>query len=297
MNNILEKYGYEPNADEINASVETIVSNISGAISPKMLRDCLGMMDLTSLKNTDTPSDIKKLTGKVNDFHTRYPDYPNPASICVFPNFANVVRQQKKCDDVRITVVSGVFPHSQSFIEVKTLEASMAVENGADEVDIVIALNAFLDGDYDTVASEIRAVRSAIDEVAARQGRKAILKVILETGLLVEPKAIAEASFIAMESGADFIKTSTGKVEVSATPVAAYVMCQAISAFYKVTGRKVGFKPAGGMTTSKDAACYYCIVSSVLGNEWLNKNLFRLGVSRMANNLLSDLEQMTVSFF
>ena len=173
----------------------------------------------------------------------------------------------------------------------------MAVEQGADEVDIVLALNAFLAGDHEAAAEEIRQVRKTIDAVAAKQGRKVHLKVILETGLLRTPEAIANASFLAMEAGADFIKTSTGKVDVNATPVAAYVMCECIAKYQEVTGKMIGFKPAGGISSAMDALCYYSIVSSVLGKEWLNKEFFRFGVSRVANSILSAVEQKTVSFF
>lgn len=297
MEYYFEKYGYRPDNKAIDRNLEIIASNINGMLSGDQLKDCFGMMDLTSLKNSDTPSSVRKLVEKVDAFRSSFPSYPNPASICVFSNFAPVVKAVKKSDDVNITVVSGVFPHSQSFLDVKLLECKMAVEAGADEVDIVLALNAFFDGDFNAVSAEIAAIRETVDKCASAQGRKVILKVILETGLLVTPENIAAASFIAMEAGADFIKTSTGKVDVSATPMAAYVMCECIKAYYKKTGRRVGFKPAGGMTTSKDAASYYLIVSAVLGKEWLNKGLLRFGVSRMANNLLSDLEQRTISYF
>lgn len=292
-----QKYGYEPDMDTIDSQLSILARDIDGAMTPEMLAACFGMMDLTSLKNNDTPSSICRMVEKADALKKYYPSYPNPASVCVFSNFAPVVKACKKSEDIHITVVSGVFPHSQSFLEVKLLECRMAVEAGADEVDVVIALNAFLDGDYERVYDELSAIRKAVDEAAASQGRTVILKAILETGLLVTPENIAVASFIAMEAGVDFIKTSTGKTEVSATPSAAYIMCECIRAFFKATGRKVGFKPAGGMTTGRDAACYYLIVSSVLGKEWLDKSLFRFGVSRMANNLLSDLEQCKVNYF
>ena len=218
-------------------------------------------------------------------------------SVCVYPNFASVVRDTRNSPELHVTVVSACFPSSQSFLEVKVRECELAVENGADEVDIVLALNAFLAGDYETASAEIRSIRTAIDKVAASQGREVHLKVILETGLIPSVEDIANASFLAMEAGADFIKTSTGKVDVNATPVAAYVMCECISAFYAKTGKKVGFKPAGGMSTAQDALCYYSIVSTVLGKEWLNRDLFRFGVSRMANHLLSAIENKTVNFF
>ena len=173
----------------------------------------------------------------------------------------------------------------------------MAVEQGADEVDNVLALSKFLAGDNEGAAEEIRQVRACIDAVAAKQGRKVHLKVILETGLLRTPEKIAEASFLAMEAGADFIKTSTGKVDINATPAAAYVMCECIAKFYQATGKKIGFKPAGGISSAADALCYYSIVSSILGKEWLNKEYFRFGVSRVANSILSAVEEKTVSYF
>ena len=236
------------------------------------------------------------LVNKVNDFQERYPEWPLPASICVFSNFAATVKEARKTD-FNITVVSACFPSSQSFLEVKLKEVEMAVEQGADEVDIVLALNAFLAGDHEAASEEIRQVRRVIDEVAGRQGRKVHLKVILETGLLRTPENIANASFLAMEAGADFIKTSTGKVDVNATPLAAYIMCECIAKYHEMTGKKIGFKPAGGISTAADALCYYSIVSSLLGKEWLNRDLFRFGVSRVANSILSAVEQKTVSYF
>ena len=254
------------------------------------------MMDLTTLKTDDTPASVLKLVNKVNDFQLARPDWPLPASVCVYSNFASVVKEARLCD-FNITVVSACFPSSQSFLEVKLKECEMAVEQGADEVDIVLALNAFLAGDYEAAAEEIRRIRACIDAVAAKQGRKVHLKVILETGLLRTPEKIAIASFLAMEAGADFIKTSTGKVDVNATPTAAYVMCECIAKYYALTGKKIGFKPAGGISSAADALCYYSIVSSILGKEWLNKELFRFGVSRVANSLISAVDQATVSYF
>ena len=254
------------------------------------------MMDLTTLKTDDTPASVAKLVGKVNTFQESYPEWPLPASVCVYPNFATVVNAERKCD-FNITVVSACFPSSQSFLEVKLKECEIAVEQGADEVDIVLALSKFLAGDYEGAAEEIRQVRACIDKVARAQGRKVHLKVILETGLLRTMENIAQASFLAMEAGADFIKTSTGKVDVNATPSAAYVMCECIARYHDVTGKKIGFKPAGGISSAADALCYYSIVSSILGKEWLNKELFRFGVSRVANNILSTVEQKTVNFF
>lgn len=290
------KYGYVLDPESMNRNLGIIASNLEASASKQVYKDCFSMMDLTTLKTDDTPASVTKLVNKVNDFQLSRPEWPLPASVCVYPNFASVVKEARKAD-FNITVVSACFPSSQSFLEVKLKECEIAVEQGADEVDIVLALNSFLAGDYDSASEEIRKVRECIDAVASRQGRHVHLKVILETGLLRKPETIAIASFLAMEAGADFIKTSTGKVDVNATPAAAYVMCECIAKYYAATGRKVGFKPAGGISTAADALCYYSIVSSVLGKEWLNKNLFRFGVSRVANSLLAAVEQVTVSYF
>lgn len=292
----LEKYSYTPDQEAMGRALEMIAANLENAASEQVYKDCFSMMDLTTLKTNDTPASVCHLVEKVNSFQESYPDWPLPASVCVYPNFAATVKEARR-KEFNITVVSACFPSSQSFLEVKLKECELAVEAGADEVDIVLALNAFLAGDHDTAAEEIRRVRKCIDSVAHKQGRNVHLKVILETGLLRTPEAIAEASFLAMEAGADFIKTSTGKVEVNATPAAAYVMCECISKYYAATGRKVGFKPAGGISSSMDALCYYSIVSTLLGKEWLDRKLFRFGVSRVANSLLSAVEQKTVSFF
>lgn len=292
----LNKYGYVPDQETIARALEIIASNLENVASEQVYKDCFSMMDLTTLKTDDTPASVGKLVEKVNAFHETYPDWPLPASVCIYPNFAGTVKAARKAD-FNITVVSACFPSSQSFLEVKLKECEMAVEQGADEVDIVLALNSFLAEDYAKASEEIRAVRSCIDAVAGRQGRKVHLKVILETGLLKTPERIAQASFLAMEAGADFIKTSTGKVDVNATPVAAYVMCECIAKYHEVTGKKIGFKPAGGISSAADALCYYSIVASVLGREWLNKELFRFGVSRVANSILSAVEQKTVSYY
>ncbi len=296
MAEYLTKYGYAPDQEAMGRALELIATNLDKLASEQVYKECFSMMDLTTLKTDDTPASVTKLVNKVNSFRQSYPEWPLPASVCVYPNFAATVNEARACD-FNITVVSACFPSSQSFLEVKLRECELAVEQGADEVDIVLALNAFLAGDYETAAEEIRQVRACIDKVAEKQGRKVHLKVILETGLLRKPEVIAEASFLAMEAGADFIKTSTGKVDVNATPAAAYVMCECIAKYHEFTGKKIGFKPAGGISSAADALCYYSIVSTILGKEWLNKELFRFGVSRVANNLLAAVEQKTVSFF
>ena len=293
---LLTKYGYAPDQEAIARALEVMASNLENVGSEQVYKDCFSMMDLTTLKTDDTPASVEKLVNKVNSFNETYPEWPLPASVCIYPNFAGTVKDARKAD-FNITVVSACFPSSQSFLEVKLKECELAVEQGADEVDIVLALNSFLAGDYDKASEEIRAVRECIDAVAGKQGRKVHLKVILETGLLRTPERIAQASFLAMEAGADFIKTSTGKVDINATPVAAYVMCECIAKYHAVTGRKIGFKPAGGISSAADALCYYSIVASVLGKEWLNKEYFRFGVSRVANSILAAVEQKTVSYF
>lgn len=292
-----EKYGYVPAEETISRRLQAIAYSLDGVATPEALKKCFSMMDLTTLHTNDTEASVTKLVDKVNSLPSKYPEYPLPASICVYPNFAHVVRERRADEEVHVTVVSSCFPSAQSFLEVKVRECELAVLDGADEVDIVLALNSFLAGDYDKASEEIRAMKAAINSKAAETGRKVILKVILETGLLVSPENIAKASFLAMEAGADFIKTSTGKVDVNATPMAAFVMCECIKRYYEVTGRKVGFKAAGGISTARDAASYYFIVSTVLGEEWLDKSLFRLGVSRLGNSLMSAIEQETVNYF
>ncbi|MGN0202022.1 MAG: deoxyribose-phosphate aldolase [Candidatus Cryptobacteroides sp.] len=297
METLLEKYGYAPDSERIAKSIDVIAANIDNMISEEILVRCLSMMDLTTLRTDDTPVTVGKLVGKVNSFMKEYPRYPLPASICVYPNFAEAVRNGLDSRDVHVTCVAGCFPSSQSFPEVKVRECELAVENGADEIDIVLALNSFLCGDYESARAEIRAMRAAVDAAGEKVGRKIVLKVILETGLLVTPEKIAEASFLAMEEGADFIKTSTGKVSVNATPMAAYVMCECIGKYMATTGRKVGFKAAGGISNAKDAVSYYMIAKSILGNDWMCPELFRFGVSRLANSLISAIEHQNVVFY
>jgi deoxyribose-phosphate aldolase len=297
MVDFFSKYGYVPNKEAIESSLGIIASNLDGVVSNDVLKECFSFMDLTSLHTNDTKESIIRFVEKVNSLAVDYPDYPIPASICVFSNFASVVKSHINNPQIHTTVVSGCFPSSQSFIEVKVKECVMAVEAGADEVDIVLALNSFMIKDYDAASDEIRQMKAAIDKVAASGSKQVVLKVILETGLLVTVENIANASFLAMEAGADFIKTSTGKVDVNATPVAAFVMCECIKKYFEQTGRMVGFKAAGGISTASDAVCYYSIVSTVLGKKWIDKKYFRLGVSRLANNLMSAIEQKTVTVF
>ncbi|NMC41412.1 MAG: deoxyribose-phosphate aldolase [Bacteroidales bacterium] len=247
----------------------------------RALMDMLGVIDLTSLNTTDNKSHILQLTGKVNSFNAKYSNIPTVAAICVYPNFVSLVREKLTARNVKIAAVAGGFPSSQTFRSIKLSECRLAVDAGADEIDIVIPLGSFLGGDYSAVADEIREIKSATGDV--------LLKVIIESGLMQTHEQIFNASMIAMDAGADFIKTSTGKTSLSATPEAAFVMCTAISVFFRETGIRVGFKPAGGIVTSTDAAVYTGITRSVLGEEWIKPSLFRIGASRLANNILSDI--------
>ena len=291
------KYGYAPNKEAIDRQLGLIATELESIACEDLYKACFGIMDQTTLASDDTPASVKKLVDKVNGLSVAFPDWPLPASICVYPNLGYVVAQNRCTPELHVTTVAGCFPTSQSWIEVKLKEIELAVRGGADEIDIVLALNSFLAGDYETAGAEIKASRECIDRVAAELGRKVVLKVILETGLLPTPELIADASFLAMENGADFIKTSTGKVKVNATPLAAYVMCEAIKAYYDKTGVKVGFKAAGGIASALDAVCYWTIGKTVLGDEWMNKDLFRFGVSSLANKLLSAVKGETVTYF
>lgn len=259
-------------------------------MSPCELYKCaLSLMDITSLKSDDTPQSIADFVEKINQLPSVFPGSSLPAAICVYPNFVPLVRSLLRVP-IKIAAVSGAFPSSQSFLEVKCLESRMAVESGADEVDIVLALNAFLEEDYARAAEEISTIREAI-------GEQAHLKVILETGLLVEEQKIYDASLLAMQSGADFIKTSTGKVPINATPQAARVMCRAIRDYYEQSGKKVGFKAAGGISKVEDALCYMNIVEEILGSEWLTPKYLRLGASSLGNSLLSAITDKKVNYF
>lgn len=276
--------------DEVKSAVNKILSEKVAENNTldvkKFLFNCI---DLTTLKTTDSVESVMKFTERVNDFAEKYVDLPNVAAICVYPNMAKIVHDTCEVESVKLACVAGGFPSSQTFVEVKTVETGLAIHDGADEIDIVISVGEFLSGDYETMCDEI-------EEIKAVCGEKH-LKVILETGALGSMENVKKASILAMYSGADFIKTSTGKLEPAATPEAAYVMCQAIKEYHKKTGRKVGFKPAGGINTVTDALNYYTIVKEVLGEEWLNNELFRLGTSRLANLLLSEIVGEEVKFF
>ena len=255
----------------------------------EVYRTLLNCIDLTTLKSTDSPSSVAKFTEAVNNFEELFPSLPNVAAICVYPNFAAVVRTVLEVSDVKIACVSGAFPSSQSFEEVKIAETSLAVANGADEIDIVLNLGEFFDHDYEEVTDEISEQKEAC--------RGGLLKVILETGALRTARNIKAASILSLYSGADFLKTSTGKEYPGASLEAAYIMAQCIKEYYDKTGTKVGFKAAGGVRTTEDAVKYYTIIKEVLGEEWLNNEYFRLGASSLANAVLSDIAGHEVKHF
>jgi deoxyribose-phosphate aldolase len=278
-----------PSETEIKKGLKKVTSSVTPIPDKHLLMSILNLIDLTSLNTSDNRSQILHVTGKVNSFSGRFSNIPNVAAICVFPNFVAVVKEKLTAKNVRIASVAGGFPTSQTFRSIKITECKLAVEAGADEIDIVIPVGSFLGNDFAVVADEIREIKAAIGDKQ--------LKVIVESGLLSDYEHIFRASMIAMDAGADFIKTSTGKTPVSATPEAAFVMCHAIADFYAETGIKVGFKAAGGIVNPADAILYYKIVSLCLGEEWLNNTLFRIGASRLANNILTEISGCTSIHF
>lgn len=286
----LAKYNTNLSDADVQARVASIIENKVAENNTEEVKKLLfNCIDLTTLNSMDSDESVMKFTEKVNKFDNEFPDLKNVAAICVYPNFAEVVKSTLDVDGINIACVSAGFPSSQTFIEVKIAETAMALMEGADEIDIVISIGKFLSGDYETMCEEIQELKDTCKEHH--------LKVILETGALKTASNIKKASILSMYSGADFIKTSTGKQQPAATPEAAYVMCEAIKEYYDKTGNKIGFKPAGGINTVNDALIYYTIVKEILGEEWLNNELFRLGTSRLANLLLSDIKGEDVKFF
>lgn len=290
--NALAKYKTDLKDDEIEKAVQKLIEEKAGENDTLEVKTFLfNCIDLTSLTPTDNDESILAMVEKVNQFGHLYPDMPNVAAMCVYPNFIPVLKNALEIEEVKMACVSGGFPSSQTFIEVKIAETAMAIMEGADEIDMVLSVGTFLSGDYETLCDEIQELKEVTES------KKKHLKVILETGALQSAENIKKASILAMYSGADFIKTSTGKEKISATPEAAYVMCQAIKEYFEETGNKVGFKPAGGLSTPQDAIVYYTIVKEILGEEWLTNKLFRLGTSRLSNLLLSDIKGEKINFF
>ncbi len=297
--NIMEENKYERMLAEYNTNIkdEEVKRAVARIIEDKVAENdtlevkkfLMGSVELTTLKTTDSDESVLKFTERVNEFEDAYPDLPHVATICVYPCFAQIVSQSLEVEGVEVACVSGSFPSSQALIEVKVAETALAIKDGATEIDMVMSVGKFLSGDYETVCDEI-------SELKAICGEKK-LKVILETGLLPSCADTKTASLLAMYAGADYIKTSTGKEQPAATPEAAYVMCQAIKEYYDKTGIRIGFKPAGGLYTVHDALVYYTIVKEVLGTEWLTNQYLRLGTSRLANLLLSEVQGEEVKFF
>ena len=286
----LAKYDTRLNDEEIAAKVAQLIEEKAPANHTEAVKKFLfNCIDLTTLNSTDSDTSVMRFVQNVNRFEETYPDLKNVAAICVYPYFSEVVKDTLEVEEVKIACVSAGFPSSQTFIEVKVAETAMALMEGADEIDVVISVGKFLAGDYEGMCDELQELKDTCKEHH--------LKVILETGALKSAENIKKASILSMYSGADFIKTSTGKQQPAATPEAAYVMCQAIKEYYQETGNKVGFKPAGGINTVADAIVYYTIVKEVLGDEWLSNEYFRLGTSRLANLLLSDILGEETKFF
>ena len=286
----LKKYNTNLNDDEVRETVKKLIEEkVHTNDTPEVKKFLFGSIELTSLKCTDSDESIMAFTEKVNQFDTQYANLPHVATICVYPCFAQVVRDTLEVEGVEIACVSGSFPSSQALIEVKVAETALAVKDGATEIDIVMPVGKFLSGNYEEMCEDIQELKETCGDAA--------MKVILETGCLKTASNIKKASILSMYAGADYIKTSTGKEKVAATPEAAYVMCQAIKEYYDETGIQIGFKPAGGINSVMDALIYYTIVKEVLGEKWLTNKWFRLGTSRLANMLLSEIEGKEVKFF
>lgn len=287
----LSKYNLNISDEEVAQAVRKMIAEkVHENDNPDVKRFLFGSIELTTLKTTDSEESVLAFTERVNEFENAYPDLPHVATVCVYPCFASIVSQTLEVEGVEVACVSGSFPSSQALIEVKVAETALAVKDGATEIDIVMPVGKFLSGDYEGVADDI-------SELKQTCGNSVAMKVILETGDLKTAANIKKAAILSMYAGADYIKTSTGKEKVSATPEAAYVMCQAIREYYDETGIQIGFKPAGGINSPMDALIYYTIVKETLGDKWLTNKWFRLGTSRLANMLLSEIEGQEVKFF
>lgn len=278
------EYTKAPSQGFVDKQIAALKAKTDQYKTKEVLTKIFNCIDLTTLNSTDHDTKVKTLVDNVNNFEDKFKDMPNVGAICVYPNFVEIIKENLKDKNVSIASVGASFPSSQTFISVKAAECELIKHKGADEIDIVISVGTFLNNDINRVAGEIKIIKETIGETH--------LKVILETGELKTIDNIHLASVISMESGADFIKTSTGKSPVSATPEAVYAMCLAIKDFYAKTGKKIGIKPSGGMAVSEDAIIYYQIVEHVLGEEWLNNELMRFGASRLANNILTDLNKL-----
>ncbi len=287
---MLAKYGTELDEAKIKREVKRIIEEeVPSNITKDVKRFLLGSVELTSLRPTDSEESVLALTEKVNKYANEFPRLPHFASLCVYPCYAQIVSQSLEVEGVEVACVSGNFPSSQARLEVKVAETALALQDGATEIDMVMSVGKFLSEDYETVCDEIIELKEVCGE------RR--LKVILESGLLGSLSNVRKASLLSMYAGADFIKTSTGKEHPAATPEAALVMCEAIRDYYEKTGIQVGFKAAGGINTVEEAVTYYTIARETLGERWMTHEWFRLGTSRLANLLLSELEGRTLNYF
>lgn len=277
-----EKFDLSQTDEQVSAAVRQLVAdNRDKYDNAEVLKQLLSTVELTTLKVTDSQESVLRFTENVNRFADEHPELPPLATICVYPNFAKIVSESLEADGVKVACVVGGFPSSQTFIEIKTAETALAVHDGADECDMVLSVGTFQSGDYETCADEIAEIKAACNEKP--------LKVILETGALKTAEAIKKASILSMYAGADFIKTSTGKIEIAATLEAAYVMCSAIKEYHALTGQYIGFKAAGGIKTTAEAIDFYTVVRELLGEDYIKQGLFRIGTSRLANLLVSDI--------
>lgn len=277
------QYDLTQSDDQVAAAVADIIAQNREKYNTQEVKErLLGTVELTTLTVTDSQESVMRFTENVNRWSNEHPELPALATICVYPNFAGIVHDTLEVDDTKVACVSGGFPSSQTFLEVKTIETALAIKDGAQEIDMVLSVGTFFSSDYETCADEI-------SEMKATCGDEVPLKVILETGELKTAYNIKKASILAMYAGADFIKTSTGKVAVAATPEAAYTMCRAIKEYQQTTGRKVGFKAAGGIKTVDEAINFYTIVAEILGEDYIKEGLFRIGTSRLANLLASAI--------
>ncbi len=289
FDDLFNLYDCNINDDAVKADIDRIIAeNYKANDTVEVYKQCLNQIDLTSLNGTDTDAEIIAMVNKVNNFKSAFPHLPNVGAICVYPVLVPVVKEHLK-EPIGIAAVSAGFPASQTFIEIKVAETAMSVMEGATEIDVVISIGKFLENKFEEVFEELTEIKAAC--------REAHLKVILETGALQTGSKIKKASILAMSAGADFIKTSTGKIPVAATLEATYVMCKAIKEWNEKTGVKVAYKPAGGIVTTDDAVKHYTLVKAILGNEWLNNSMFRFGASRLANNLLTSIEGKDVKYY
>ena len=289
FDDLFNLYNCNINDEEVKQGINTILSqHYESNNNVEVYKQCLSQIDLTSLNSTDTHAEIISMVEKVNNFKATFSHLPNVGAICVYPALVPVVKENLKVD-IGIAAVSAGFPASQTFIEVKIAETAMSVLSGATEIDVVISIGKFLEENYEEVYEELTEIKSSC--------RDAHLKVIIESGALQNATNIKKASILAMAAGADFIKTSTGKMPIAATLEATYIMCQAIKEWHAKTGVKVAYKPAGGIVTTQDAVNHYSIVKQILGEEWLNNKMFRFGASRLANNLLSSIENKDIKYF